>query len=182
LPSALPPSLRPPPGAATLTGMTHALPLLLALACASGPANDPPDAAVSDAGELQGEWEVVSCRIGSTDETTLFEGDRWAFSGPSRVRIDAKRGPAARIAVRANPAADPPTINRGIYRRTGDELLWADDLVGDGRRPSSANRKPRGGRGNWWTCSAPGAGRPPPEDSSTPAGLATGRPRMPKPP
>jgi len=48
--------------------MTHALPLLLTLACASDPA-PLPDAAVSDAGELQGEWAVVSVSIDGRDGT-----------------------------------------------------------------------------------------------------------------
>jgi hypothetical protein len=65
-------------------------PLLLAaiLAPADAP-TPPPDAAVSDAGELQGEWEVVSLWIGYFDVSGQFRGDRWQFSGTVAVRFVA---------------------------------------------------------------------------------------------
>jgi uncharacterized protein (TIGR03067 family) len=121
-------------------------PLLLAalLAPADAP-TPPPDAAVSDAGELRGEWEGVRVFFGGNDATSLFDGDRWAFAGGSATFIPAKRGPVRTMAVRADPTAATPTIDRGrtdgtfspgVYRHGGDELLWAVDLAGYGRPTS----------------------------------------------
>ena len=125
--------------------MIHALPLLLALAFGSDTAAAPPDAAVRDAGELQGEWEVVSVFYGDADSTNLFNGDRWVFAGTSAIFIETNRGPGSRTGVRADPTAGTPTIDRerpdgsisrGIYRRIGDVLVWAQGPEG-GRRPAS---------------------------------------------
>jgi len=120
--------------------------LLLAATLASADApTPPPDTAVSDAGELQGQWEVVSVFYGNADSTNLFNGDRWVFAGTSAIFIETKRGPGSRTGVRADPTAGTPTIdrerpdgsiNRGIYRRIGDVLVWAQGPEG-GRRPAS---------------------------------------------
>jgi hypothetical protein len=82
----------------------------------------------------------------------LFKGDIWRFTGASAVRIDAQQGQEYRADVRINPAADTPAldlttsrgeVHRGIYRRAGDELLWADGgLRGNERRPSSFEPAP----------------------------------------
>jgi hypothetical protein len=123
-------------------------PLLLTLALAPADSRTPPpDAAVSDAGELQGEWEVVSARGWQVNLTHNFKGDLWVFSGPSAVcttplGLLLRRGPDGRIAVEANPAAEPPTINDGVYRRTGDVLLWAQSTEVYGRRPTSLDPAP----------------------------------------
>jgi uncharacterized protein (TIGR03067 family) len=105
---------------------------------------------VSDAGELQGEWEIARCVVDGNDETSQFKGDTWWFSGTSAVRIDATQGQEYRADVRVNPAADTPAIDlttsrgevlRGIYRRAGDALIWVTDN-GSGRRPSSFDLAP----------------------------------------
>jgi hypothetical protein len=128
-----------------------AAPLLLAAALAPADApTPPPDAAVSDAGELQGEWEVVSAVIDRVDETRLFAGDRWRFTATSAARLDAVQGREYRSGVRVSAAADTPAIDittsrgealRGICRRAGDELIWVMDR-GSGRRPSSFDPAP----------------------------------------
>ena len=74
--------LRLPARPATLAGKAHALPLLLALAWASN-LTPRPDAAVSDAGQPHGEWEVVSVFVGKDDVTRHFREVRWMFAGPS---------------------------------------------------------------------------------------------------
>jgi uncharacterized protein (TIGR03067 family) len=123
-----------------------AAPLLLALALVPADApTPPPDAAVSDAGDLRGEWEVVGCIINGGDETSQFKGDSWRLTATSAVRLDATQGQEYRADVRVGPAADPPAIDltnsrgqvrRGIYRRAGDELIWAMNQS-SGPRPSS---------------------------------------------
>ena len=125
---------------------TACLLLAAALAPADAP-TPPPDAAVSDAGELQGEWEVVSARGWQVNLTHNFKGELWVFAGPSAacttpLQLLARSGPAGRIAVESNPAAEPPTINDGVYRRTGDELLWAQSTEVYGRRPTSLDPAP----------------------------------------
>jgi uncharacterized protein (TIGR03067 family) len=129
--------------------LTASLLLAAALAPADAP-TPPPDAAVSDASDLRGEWEVVGCVVGERDESELFKGDSWRFTGPSAVRIDATQGSEYQADVRINPAADTPAIDlttsrgevrRGIYRRAGDELIWVMDR-GSGRRPSSFDPAP----------------------------------------
>ena len=126
--------------------MTHAPPLLLALACASDPAAALPDAAVSEAGELQGEWEVVGCVINGGDETSLYKGGRWTFAGPT-----ARRTGSNPYGVRADPSAPPPTLDLttrsgkvrgGIYRLSGDEMHWVDGHMPQGGRPSSFEPAP----------------------------------------
>jgi uncharacterized protein (TIGR03067 family) len=135
----------------------HAGVLMLAVTLAPADASAPPDGPpppsavmVSDAGELQGEWEIVSCVVGKSDESELFKGDRWRFAGTSAVRIDATQGQEYRADLRVNPAADTPAIDLttsrgevcfGIYRRTGDELIWVMDR-GSGRRLSSFEPAP----------------------------------------
>jgi uncharacterized protein (TIGR03067 family) len=134
--------------------LTAPLLLALALAPADAPAPPdgplPPDAAVYDAGELQGEWEVVSLVYDGQDVTKAVKGDRWRFAGTTAVRIDAIHGKAGQSDVQVNPAAVPPTIDRkeelddevhrGVYRRTGDQLVWA--LIYRGRQPSSFEPAP----------------------------------------
>jgi len=123
--------------------------ITLASADASAPVDappSPPDAAVSDAGELQGTWEVVSVFVGKVDESEWYKGDRFRVTGTTAVLIDAKRGPISLSEIQVNPAADRPTINKaksddgivylGIYRRTADGLVWAIGLNGVGRPAS----------------------------------------------
>jgi uncharacterized protein (TIGR03067 family) len=100
---------------------------------------------VEDAGELQGEWEVISCRVGRTDYTAFFEGDRWVFSGPSAGLIDVNGvryvgSTSFRVDLSFNPphidaAHEDGSRGRGVYRRTGDVLEWVEDA--DGGRPPS---------------------------------------------
>jgi hypothetical protein len=122
------------PAAALVLVMT------LAPADASAP---PPDAAVSDAGELQGEWEVVSALSGKGDETRLYQGDRWAFSG-ARGRGPLSGKAAAPLSLwcsppRADLVCGGRTVRRGIYRRAGDGWVWGDP---DGPEPSSFEPAP----------------------------------------
>ena len=117
-------------------------PLLLAAALAPADApTPPPDAAVGDARELQGEWEVVGCIINGGDETSLYKGERWTFAGPA-----AQRTRANPYEVRADPSARPMTLDlttrsgkvrRGICRLSGDEMLWVNGFMRGGGRPSS---------------------------------------------
>src|SRR5262245_20535652 len=135
-----------------------ALLLLAALAPAEASASldGPPAVAdVSDASDLPGEWDIDSCFVGECDESELFKGDRWRFTGTAAVRIDATQGSEYRADLRINPAADMPAIDlttscgevcRGIYRRTGDELIWVMDF-GSGRRPPSFKRAPASSSG-----------------------------------
>jgi uncharacterized protein (TIGR03067 family) len=118
--------------------------LTLALAPADAPA-PPPDAAVSDAGELQGEWEMVALVISGRDKTHNYKDTRWVFTGSSvratdGIGLDLLAHP---LTVRVDTSFDPPHIEMasetgarslGIYRRAGDELLWAYYLSGE-RRP-----------------------------------------------
>ena len=117
--------------------------LTLALAPADAPAS-PPDAAVSDAGELQGEWEVVSAFTQGGDSTAGFKGDHFRFAGASVVYSPLPGGPRKPSGIHVTLTADPPAIDReavdgpgtsqlGIYRRAGDELVWAFDVSGNGR-------------------------------------------------
>ena len=120
--------------------------LLLTLALADAP-TPPPDSAVSDAGELQGEWEIVRFAFGTNDLTRVYEGDRWVFAGHSARFIGASGRIGSPRALLVNVAGEPSEIDvtdqdgqteQGIYRRASDELLWARKLAGDGR-PSSFN-------------------------------------------
>jgi uncharacterized protein (TIGR03067 family) len=125
------------------------LPSLLLLAAllpadATVPVDAPPPPAavcVEDAGELQGEWEVVACVISEADCSRILKDERWAFRGTSACSRGGNRG----YEVRADPSAGPATLDaisasgcvrRGVYRRTGDELLWALGMAA-GNRPSS---------------------------------------------
>ena len=72
---------------------TASLLLAAALAPADAP-TPPPDAAVSDAGELQGEWDDAGFVARRADDIPLFLG-RWLFSGTSAVHFDAKRCPSS---------------------------------------------------------------------------------------
>jgi uncharacterized protein (TIGR03067 family) len=126
--------------------LTASLLLAAALAPADAP-TPPPDAAVSDAGELQGEWEVVSAFTQGRDSTAGFKGDHFRFAGTTVVYIPLPGGPRKPSGVHVNLTADPPAVDRegvngpgtrqlGIYRRTADELVWAFDVSGDGRPTS----------------------------------------------
>jgi uncharacterized protein (TIGR03067 family) len=126
--------------------------LLLALTLAPADAPAPPDAppppdavSVADAGELQGEWEVVACVYGGRNTTASFRGDRWVFVGAS-FRIVSRVGPASGPStIRVDAAHEPPEVDdvtqdgkigQGIYRRTRDELVWSAGEKGQ-PRPSS---------------------------------------------
>jgi uncharacterized protein (TIGR03067 family) len=122
-------------------------PLMLALALAPADApTPPPDCTVSDAGELQGEWEVVSMVQGRQDFSSVTKGDHMVFAGPSVLHRDtAGRLKGHRGWLRVDPAADrphadlvyPPGDRRpGIYLRSGDQLSWAWGQD-QGARPSS---------------------------------------------
>jgi uncharacterized protein (TIGR03067 family) len=134
-----------------------ALVMVMALlpADASAPVDGPPlpsAVKVEDAGELQGEWEVLSVFVGKRDESGAVKRDRWRFVGVSAVVVGATQGPRGQSNLHVNPATDPPMIERemldgriflGIYRRTSDELLWADGgLKGNEPRPSSFEPAP----------------------------------------
>jgi uncharacterized protein (TIGR03067 family) len=110
---------------------------------------------VSDAGELQGEWEAVRVFFGGVDETPLFKDDRWRFTATSAVRIDAQQGQDYPADVGVHPAADPPAIDLttsrgevlpGIYRRAGDELIW---VMGRGSGPWPPSFEPAPGVEVW---------------------------------
>jgi len=128
-----------------------AAPLLLAAALAPADApTPPPDAAVSDAGELQGEWEVVSLVRSGRDQTADVRGFRWEFAGVSHV-ITCGNATTPPVTVRVNAACDPRRVDTenephkttcGIFRRVGDTLQWADDVSGGGGRPSSFESAP----------------------------------------
>jgi uncharacterized protein (TIGR03067 family) len=92
----------------------------------------------------------VRCVVGESDESELFKGDTWRFTGTSAVRTDATQGSEYRADVRVDPAPDAPAIDlttsggevhRGIYRRTGDVLVWAMNRS-SGRRPPSFDPAP----------------------------------------
>jgi len=129
-----------------------AAPLLLALTLAPADApTPPPDAAGSDAGELQGEWEMVSCVLNGRDRSRRLGATRWVVVGsshrvvyaagppglPAAVRVDASRSPCE-----VDDSQQDGRIDRGIYRRTGDELHWADSLLRNAPRPSSFDPAP----------------------------------------
>jgi hypothetical protein len=126
--------------------MTYTLPLLLSLTVAPADAPTPlPDAAVSDAAELRGEWEIVGCNDGGIDRSVRFKGWRMLFVGESVYLRDAGEGAELLGMVRADPSADPPRIDvtapegvlhRTAYRRGGDAVFWAWGRVG-GPLPSS---------------------------------------------
>jgi uncharacterized protein (TIGR03067 family) len=129
--------------------MTHTLPLLLALACASDP-TPAPDAAVNDAGDLHGEWLVVGCNDGGTDRSPRFKGWRIEFAGASAYMLDDAGGGGLLGSVRADPTAHPRRIDvtapegvlhRTAYLRAGDALFWAWGRV-DGPPPSSFDPAP----------------------------------------
>jgi uncharacterized protein (TIGR03067 family) len=130
-----------------------AAPLLLALALAPADApTPPPDAAVSEAGELQGDWEVVAHHHGAADRTAEFKGFRWVFAGASARLVSPAGGTLRPLNVRADAArrtseADDPFApdcppQRGIYSRSGDALLWAMGVPGASGRPSSFDPAP----------------------------------------
>ena len=106
----------------------------------------PPDAAVSDAGELQGEWEVVSWIIMGRDKAAVYKGGRLVFVGTSAWVVETTTGRIfSPSTLCVDVAACPATIDDacesghgrlGIYRRVGDVLLWADANPGE-PRPSS---------------------------------------------
>jgi hypothetical protein len=123
-----------------------AAPILLTLALAPADAPmSPPDAAVSDAGELQGEWEVVAAYFDLENKSRGYKGSRWRFAGRCVVHIDASGWLLPPYLVHVDPSAEPPATDtvmsyglpaRGIYRRSGDVLIWADEWW-SGCRPSS---------------------------------------------
>jgi hypothetical protein len=117
--------------------------LSLLLAAAMAPADaptTPPAAAVSDAGELQGEWEICSRVEVGGNRPELFKGDRFVFDGPGvRMCNAVGRVPSPLLSVRVDAASDPPFVDlvwpdgsrcRSAYRRTGDELVWTWDQNG----------------------------------------------------
>jgi uncharacterized protein (TIGR03067 family) len=120
--------------------MTPCLLLLASLlpADASASVDGPPSASlamVEDATELQGTWEVVGCFGGTLDWTESFKGNRWVFSGVSARLVGRSEGLVKPRTFRVNAASCPAAIDSvdedgdpspGIYRRTGDELRWAD--------------------------------------------------------
>ncbi len=145
---------REPPG--RLDAMLTA-PLLLALTLVPADVSTPPDGPpppaavrVEDAGELQGTWEVVGCFFGTIDALDDFKGDRWVFAGtsarlfkstgfvshPSKIRVDATRNP-----YEIDETNQDGFFGPGIYRRTGDELLWAEEAA-DRSRPRSFAHAP----------------------------------------
>jgi hypothetical protein len=131
--------------------MTHTLLLLtLALAPADAP-TPPPDAAVSDAGELQSEWELVSCVVNGREKVREYRGFRWVFSGSSAAFVHSSGSVCRRLALRVdagrratdadNLAAGDRRPQLGVYLRAGDELLWAEGALG-GERPPAVEPAP----------------------------------------
>jgi uncharacterized protein (TIGR03067 family) len=122
--------------------------MTLAPADASAPPDGPPPASsvrVEDATELQGTWEVVGCFGGTLDWTESFKGNRWVFAGLSARLVGPAEGLDKPRTFRVNAANCPAIIDSvdiegfpcpGIYRRTGNELLWADGGMASGL-PSS---------------------------------------------
>jgi hypothetical protein len=109
-----------------------AAPLLLALTLAPADASTPPDGPprqdavrVEDAGELQGEWEIVSFIQNGDDRTTNFKGDRWVIAGTS-LRLANSAGRVYHTTdVRRDNYSSPTEVGyRAVYRRAGDYLLW----------------------------------------------------------
>jgi uncharacterized protein (TIGR03067 family) len=108
----------------------------------------PPPSAVTvdDLGDWQGEWEVVSWIVMGRDKAAVYKGGRLVFVGPSARVIETTTGRIfSSTTLRVDAAACPATIDErcesgrrrlGIYRRVGDELLWADANPGE-PRPSS---------------------------------------------
>ena len=121
--------------------------MTLAPADASPPVDGPPPPSavtVNDAGELQGQWEVVGCVEGRKDQSHRYKGGRWRFTGMSLV-IDAKVGIKGSHDIQVDPYCDPPAVDQvmlhglplaGIYRRFGDELIWAEERT-TRERPAS---------------------------------------------
>jgi uncharacterized protein (TIGR03067 family) len=114
--------------------LTASLLLAAALAPADAPTH-PPDAGVSDAGELQGEWEVVSVYEGKDDKSAGFKGDRWVIAGETFQAINAGGRPKTpKNALRVDAGCCPfrfdvtywdDSSSFGMGRRAGDELLLA---------------------------------------------------------
>jgi hypothetical protein len=131
------------------------MPLLLLAsllpADASAPVDGPPSPSavqVSDAGELQGEWEAVECFFGLREVSADVRGYRWSFTGPSAHFVDERGVPQFDLwEIRVSLYSGSPHIDgasdgrwrRGVYRRTGDELLWASSWAG---QPSSFDPAP----------------------------------------
>jgi uncharacterized protein (TIGR03067 family) len=123
--------------------LTASLLLTLALAPADAP-TPPPDAAVSDAGQLQGEWEVVTASIDGVNYSDDFKQERWIVSGTSAGLLIGGKD-IGHLTVHVYPAtntrwveivAEWGQLRRGVFRRSGDELCWAWDTA-DAGRPSS---------------------------------------------
>jgi uncharacterized protein (TIGR03067 family) len=134
-----------------------ALVMVMVLLPADAPASPdgPPPAAavrVEDSTELQGRWEVVGCVVNGRDTKGWYKGDKWVFAGSLAVMTDVNgMRQYVQWSVRADPIPNPSHIEivvedgvmsrRGIYRRSGDDLLWAYDVSGI-RRPSSFEPAP----------------------------------------
>jgi len=127
-------------------------PTLLLLTLALSPADaatPPPEAAVEDASELQGEWEIETYHFGRNNFLRMCLGDGWVFAGTSARLVDSMHGGVFKpFRVRVDPARFPAEIDEemgdgrripGIYRRTGDELIWPVAQTGNAR-PSSFER------------------------------------------
>jgi uncharacterized protein (TIGR03067 family) len=125
---------------------------LLLLAVTLAPADaptPPPDAAVSDAGELQGEWEVVEVNSDRRELTFSCKGQRWVFAGMSyQIFVATGRAFALRT-IRVDVAHDPSAFDEMcldmppllcIYRRSGDDLVLVQGSPA--RRPSSFDPAP----------------------------------------
>jgi len=120
--------------------------MALAPADASAPVDGPPApsaVAAVDICELQGAWDVVACTVGGRDQLPLFWGHRWVFTGSAVRSLDATgRQAIPSDAFWADPTCSPARLDlpasgdirlrRGIYRRVGDQLLWAWTCSDDG--------------------------------------------------
>jgi uncharacterized protein (TIGR03067 family) len=130
--------------------LTASLLLAAALTPADAP-TPPPDAAVSDAGELQGEWEIDECVMRGVDQTGAYaKGDRWVIAGTSARLLQRQGNTYKPLTLRADPGRFPSEVTDavpagyerpGIYRRVGDRLVWVMDET-NGRRPSSFEPAP----------------------------------------
>src|ERR1700730_17951920 len=113
-------------------------PLLLALTLAPADASPPPEgvtppqAEVEDLSDLQGEWEIVGCRMNGLG--LIFAGDCWIFAGDKAcIQMAAIRKGFGRFSIRRSTApaeidvTNGGKVTPGIYHLSGDELLLAWD-------------------------------------------------------
>jgi hypothetical protein len=106
---------------------------------------------VSDAGELQGEWEIVALSIDNKDWSRGFRGGRWVVVDFSHRFVDSAGVPWQPMTNRVDASRSPcevdelhqdGRIERGIFCRTGDELQWTEGILLGSLRPASCDPAP----------------------------------------